>query len=254
MTSTSTTARRRLAALAAVLALLVAACSGSSEAAPSASGSAEASSAASADAGTPKTGGKITVAIEGEPTSVDPAFDYDFVSGLATSSITEPLLVFCENDTKLCPNLAESWTVSDDALTYTLKIRQGYAGRHGSLRGPVIRSTSEKTRSEDYKAGGDMKATIAGTPDSVAAKVQHLIDMGINHLHLPACSRTATRRPLRNSPRRRAAGSFRWAGGGGSSAQAARPVPRRSPGRPCRGRRSRHCAGPRGRGRGGRGR
>ena len=71
-------------------------------------------------------------AIEGEPTSVDPAFDYDFVSGLATSSITEPLLVFCEDDAKLCPNLATEWTVSPDGLTYTLKIRQGVTFHDGT--------------------------------------------------------------------------------------------------------------------------
>jgi alkanesulfonate monooxygenase SsuD/methylene tetrahydromethanopterin reductase-like flavin-dependent oxidoreductase (luciferase family) len=29
-----------------------------------------------------------------------------------------------------------------------------------------------------------MKATIAGTPDTIAAKVKHLAEMGINHLHL----------------------------------------------------------------------
>ena len=34
----------------------------------------------------PQMGGSITVAIEGEPTSVDPAFDYDFISGYATAS------------------------------------------------------------------------------------------------------------------------------------------------------------------------
>ena len=44
----------------------------------------------------PRTGGSIVVAIESEPTSLDPAFDYDFVSGYATDSITEPLLKFCE--------------------------------------------------------------------------------------------------------------------------------------------------------------
>jgi alkanesulfonate monooxygenase SsuD/methylene tetrahydromethanopterin reductase-like flavin-dependent oxidoreductase (luciferase family) len=29
-----------------------------------------------------------------------------------------------------------------------------------------------------------MKATIAGSPDTVAAKVKQFADMGINHLHL----------------------------------------------------------------------
>jgi peptide/nickel transport system substrate-binding protein len=63
---------------------------------------------------------------------MDPAFDYDFVSGIAVSSMTEGLLEFCENDTKLCPSLAESWTVSPDGMTYTLKIRQGVKFHDGT--------------------------------------------------------------------------------------------------------------------------
>ena len=118
--------RRKLPALAVVLALLVSACGGSNA-------SQSPTSDASGGAGTPKTGGSITVAIEGEPASMDPAFDYDFVSGIAVSSMTEPLLKFCENDQKLCPNLAESWTASPDGMTYTLKIRQGVKFHDGSI-------------------------------------------------------------------------------------------------------------------------
>jgi peptide/nickel transport system substrate-binding protein len=80
----------------------------------------------------PRMGGSITVAVEGEPASVDPAFDYDFVSGFATSSISEPLLKFCENDTALCPHLATDWTVSADGLTYTLTIRDGVMFHDGT--------------------------------------------------------------------------------------------------------------------------
>jgi peptide/nickel transport system substrate-binding protein len=126
----SSTARGwRLAAIAAAVAILVAACGGTSTtSAPSGAPSAE----PSAPSGGPQPGGTLVAAIEGEPTSVDPAFDYDFVSGLATSSITEPLLVFCENDTQLCPYLAESWVASPDGLTYTLNIRQGVKFHDGS--------------------------------------------------------------------------------------------------------------------------
>ena len=87
---------------------------------------------AAAVAQEPQMGGSIVAVVEGEPTSVDPAFDYDFVSGLATSSITEPLLKFCEGDTALCPNLASDWTVSEDGLTYTMTIRQGVTFHDGS--------------------------------------------------------------------------------------------------------------------------
>lgn len=112
----SSTGRRRAPAL-----LLATALAGTVLAAPQAALAQE-----------PVMGGTITAAVEGEPASVDPAFDYDFVSGLATSSITEPLLVFCEGDTQLCPNLATEWTVSEDGLVYTLKIRQGVTFHDGS--------------------------------------------------------------------------------------------------------------------------
>ena len=112
-----------------ITALLVTAC-GAGNGSPAASSAA--SGAASGAAGTPTKGGSITVAVEGEPASMDPAFDYDFVSGLAVGSVTEPLLKFCENDQKLCPNLAESWTVSPDGKVYTLKIRQGVKFHDGS--------------------------------------------------------------------------------------------------------------------------
>jgi peptide/nickel transport system substrate-binding protein len=130
--------RGRLPVAAVVLALLASACGASTSPSPGASAPGAsapgASGSASAPSGpaTPRKGGSITVAIEGEPASMDPAFDYDFVSGLAVSSVTEGLLKFCENDTKLCPNLGESWTVSPDGKTYTVKVRQGVKFHDGS--------------------------------------------------------------------------------------------------------------------------
>ena len=134
----------RLAVFASVIAIVAAACGGTAATSAPSNGGASTSAPASAGAtagaatagptpaGAPKQGGKLVAAIEGEPTSLDPAFDYDFVSGLATSSITEPLLVFCENDQKLCPNLAEAWEVSPDGLVYTMHIRQGVKFQDGT--------------------------------------------------------------------------------------------------------------------------
>jgi alkanesulfonate monooxygenase SsuD/methylene tetrahydromethanopterin reductase-like flavin-dependent oxidoreductase (luciferase family) len=70
------------------------------------------------------------------------------------------------------------------AKAEALAIRGSFAKRHGRLDGPVIKSAPGPTAPDAYTKGGDMKATIAGTPDTVAAKVKQLADMGINHLHL----------------------------------------------------------------------
>ncbi len=70
------------------------------------------------------------------------------------------------------------------ARAETMKIRTGYIERHGPTDGPVIRPARDQSRAEGYAAGGDMKSTISGSPETVAAKVQQLADVGINHLHL----------------------------------------------------------------------
>ncbi|MBA2381316.1 MAG: ABC transporter substrate-binding protein, partial [Chloroflexi bacterium] len=129
--------RGRLPALITVIAILVGACGGTAVSSPASGvpgvpGVSGVAGGSGAPSSAPKMGGSITVAVEGEPASMDPAFDYDFVSGLAVGSVTEPLLKFCEKDTKLCPNLAESWEVSADGITYTLKIRQGVKFHDGS--------------------------------------------------------------------------------------------------------------------------
>ena len=70
------------------------------------------------------------------------------------------------------------------ARAETMAIRGSFAKRHGRLDGPVIKTAPGATAPDAYAKGGDMKATIAGCPDTIAAKVKQLSEMGINHLHL----------------------------------------------------------------------
>jgi peptide/nickel transport system substrate-binding protein len=167
----------RLAVLVSVVAIVAAACGGStattapstggtSSSAPASAGAATAgpATAGPTPAGGPTQGGKLVAAIEGEPTSVDPAFDYDFVSGLATSSITEPLLVFCKDDTALCPNLAESWDVSPDGLTYTMHIRQGVMFHDGTPM-TVDDVVYSMNRIRDAKLGSYVAWMLASVAD-----------------------------------------------------------------------------------------
>jgi hypothetical protein len=70
------------------------------------------------------------------------------------------------------------------AQAETMAIRGSFAKRHGRLDGPVIKTAPGASAPDAYAKGGDMKATIAGCPDTIAAKVGQLSEMGVNHLHL----------------------------------------------------------------------
>jgi alkanesulfonate monooxygenase SsuD/methylene tetrahydromethanopterin reductase-like flavin-dependent oxidoreductase (luciferase family) len=65
-----------------------------------------------------------------------------------------------------------------------MEIRTRYVERNGQLDGPVIKPKPGKSTAESYSKGGDLLGTIAGSPATIAARVQELADAGINHLHL----------------------------------------------------------------------
>ena len=63
-----------------------------------------------------------------------------------------------------------------------LTLRNQYTERYGAILGPVVNRKPGHSAAAAYAAGGDMYQTIAGNPDTVAAKVRELSDIGINHL------------------------------------------------------------------------
>jgi alkanesulfonate monooxygenase SsuD/methylene tetrahydromethanopterin reductase-like flavin-dependent oxidoreductase (luciferase family) len=65
-----------------------------------------------------------------------------------------------------------------------MAMRQQYIARHGRLDGPVMKPTAGKSTADAYAKGGDMKASIAGSPETIAAKIHELVELGINHVHL----------------------------------------------------------------------
>ena len=68
-------------------------------------------------------GGDLVVGIEGDIVAFDPAFAYDFTANPVVASVTEGLLKF--QDGAVVPNLAESFTASEDGLTWTYVLRDG---------------------------------------------------------------------------------------------------------------------------------
>jgi alkanesulfonate monooxygenase SsuD/methylene tetrahydromethanopterin reductase-like flavin-dependent oxidoreductase (luciferase family) len=61
-------------------------------------------------------------------------------------------------------------------------MRRSYNERYGAILGPSVARRPGQGHAAAYAAGGDMANIIAGNPDTVAAKVQELRDLGVNHL------------------------------------------------------------------------
>jgi alkanesulfonate monooxygenase SsuD/methylene tetrahydromethanopterin reductase-like flavin-dependent oxidoreductase (luciferase family) len=78
----------------------------------------------------------------------------------------------------------EARASAEKASAEHLALREYYIERYGPLHGPAARPKAGQSAADAYRAGGDMFETIAGSPDTVAARVQGLVDLGINHLLL----------------------------------------------------------------------
>src|SRR4051812_14494622 len=88
------------------------------------------------EGGTPIPGGTLTLRANAEPSTMDPLIGADgFLQKNVTHNVLEALV---EQDPRqhpeypVVPALAESWTVSDDHLTYTFKLRSGVAFHDGT--------------------------------------------------------------------------------------------------------------------------
>lgn len=76
----------------------------------------------------------------------------------------------------------QAWENAKAARAEHLSIRQRFVAAHGPIEGPVIHRKAGESTADAFAKGGDMDGIIAGSPETVAAKVQELADLGINHL------------------------------------------------------------------------
>ena len=82
----------------------------------------------------PRTGGELVFAVGGTPPSYDGHRETTFAMLHPIAPHYSTLLRFDpQNYPKIVGDVAESWTISKDALTYTFKIRQGIQFHDGSV-------------------------------------------------------------------------------------------------------------------------
>ena len=106
----------------------LAACGGSKSGSTAASGTA--SSAAGSSTGSVNTAG-FTVQYGSNPETLDPALNSAVDGGNTIITVFEPLLIINENN-EAVPGQAESWTTSEDGLTWTFTMRDGLKWSDGS--------------------------------------------------------------------------------------------------------------------------
>lgn len=78
----------------------------------------------------PVAGGRLRVAVQGDPSELDPALTNLAAAGLVIDLMYDGL-THEGPDLSIRPALAESWTVSDDQLTYTFTLRDGVTFHNG---------------------------------------------------------------------------------------------------------------------------
>ncbi|OAB46196.1 ABC transporter substrate-binding protein [Paenibacillus glacialis] len=118
---------RKLWLTAALALILVLSACGGNNAAQTNSGAPQ--DTASTDSGQPKDGGSIIIAVQDDPKVMNPIYASDRVTLTVDQSLYAPL--FKINNGKKTYVLAEDVTVSDDNLTYTVKLRDGLKWHDG---------------------------------------------------------------------------------------------------------------------------
>ena len=85
-----------------------------------------------ANADSPKPGGSIVMTYKDDLATLDPAVGYDWQNWGIIRSIFDGLMDYKPGTTELVPDLAESYTLSDDGRTYTFTLRDGIKFADGS--------------------------------------------------------------------------------------------------------------------------
>lgn len=120
-----------------------------------------------ARAETPKTGGTMIVGIAGDPGILNGAISANLMEKTVSSNVFS-LLIRLDRQFNPAPDLAKSWTVSDDGLTYTFNLRDNVKWHDGKpFTAADVKFTIEEVILPLHSRGATYKAAIdkVKTPD-----------------------------------------------------------------------------------------
>jgi oligopeptide transport system substrate-binding protein len=119
-----------------------------------------------------KQGGAMTVTFKDDISTLDPAIGYDWKNWSMIKSVFDGLLDYKPGTTEIIPDLAESYDVSKDGLTYTFKLRHGVKFHNGrEMKAADVKYSLERTCNPDTQSpGAGYYGAIKGFDDFQKAK------------------------------------------------------------------------------------
>ncbi len=130
----------------------------------------------SAGADEAKQGGTITITYKDDVVTLDPAIGYDWQNWSMIKSLFSGLMDYVPGTTDLTTDLAESYSVSPDGMTYTFKLRSGVKFHNGremkaaDVKYSLERAINPKTQSP----GQGFYNMIKGFDEMVAGEAETL--------------------------------------------------------------------------------
>ncbi|MEO9230637.1 MAG: ABC transporter substrate-binding protein [Devosia sp.] len=119
-----------------------------------------------------KQGGTMIVTYKDDVSTLDPAIGYDWQNWSMIKSLFSRLMDYKPGTTELAPDLAESYEVSADGLTYTFKLRDGVKFHNGRAMtaDDVAYSYNRTVDPKTQSPGAGFFKSIAGFDDLSAGK------------------------------------------------------------------------------------
>ena len=144
--------------------------------------------------GDPK-GGAIVITYKDDVSTLDPAIGYDWQNWSMIKSLFDGLMDYEPGTTTLRPDLAESYEISDDGLTFTFKLRPGVKFHNGremtaeDVKYSIERALDPATQSPGAGFFGSIKAITVVDPQTIKFELSRpdatfLHVMALNFAHV----------------------------------------------------------------------
>jgi ABC-type transport system substrate-binding protein len=123
-----------------------------------------------------KQGGSMVVTYKDDISTLDPAIGYDWQNWSMIKSLFDGLMDYKPGTTDLVPDLAESYEIAPDGLSYTFKLRPGVKFHNGrELTAADVKWSIERAvRPETQSPGQGFFNMIAGFADVTSGKAKEL--------------------------------------------------------------------------------